>query len=70
MYMYMYIHVPVHIINSTNVYHQMTLGGMVFGYVMCNVQTNSSTAVEGFRRLKMVTAGFSVAIVLVSSVCT
>ena len=44
----------------------MTLGGMVFGYVMCNVQSNSSTAVEGFRRLRMVTTGFSMAIVLVS----
>ena len=40
----------------------------MFGYVLCNIQSNSSAAIEGFRRLKMVTAGFSVAIVLVSSI--
>ena len=47
----------------------MALGGMVFGYVMCNIQSNSSAAVEGFRRLKLVTALFSVAILLVSCSC-
>ena len=37
----------------------------MFGYVMCNVQSNTPTAVEGFRKLKVVMAAFSVAILLV-----
>ena len=40
----------------------------MFGYVMCNIHSNSPATVEGFRRLKVVTAGFSVAVMLVSFV--
>ena len=53
---------PVHVL-----LHQMTLGGMAFGYVMCNIQSNSvSTASGGLRGLKLVTIPFSLLIMLVS----
>jgi hypothetical protein len=44
----------------------MTLGGMVFGYVMCTVQSNSvSTSNDGLRRLRIVIIPFSLLIMLV-----
>ena len=49
---YMYMFQCTHMTDCT--IHQMTLGGMVFGYVMCNIQSNSPATVEGFRRLKVV----------------
>jgi hypothetical protein len=43
----------------------MTLGGMVFGYVMCTVQSNSvSTSSDGLRRLRIVIIPFSLLIML------
>ena len=41
----------------------------MLGYVVCSVRSGSSgsSAVEGFRRLRAAEAGFSIAIMLVSS---
>ena len=53
---------------TLSLYPQMTLGGMVFGYVICSVQSSNSVATassDGLRKLRVVTIPFSLLILLV-----